>query len=147
MSLQDTLTADMKAAMKAREKTKLTTIRMLLAAVKNEAIANRADLTEQQELTLLAREAKRRRESIEAYDNAERADLADKERAELVIIGAYLPAPLTADEVTVLLKEAIGKTGASSMKDMGKVMGVVMPKLKGRFDGKAVRPLLQALLS
>lgn len=147
MAVLDTLTADMKTAMRARDKERLSTIRLLISELKNEKIRKRSDLTESEEIDVLAREAKRRAESVEAYEKGGRQDLSEKEQAELVIIKEYLPQQLTPDEVLDMLKATIAEVGASSMSDMGKVMGKVMPKLRGRFPGKEVRPLLQTLLS
>lgn len=146
MALLDTLTGDMKAAMKARESGRLQTIRMLIASIKNERIKKGDDLDEAEEIDLLAREAKRRRESIDAYEKAEREDLAQIERDELVVIEGYLPQQLEEDEVRELIRQAIADTGAESNKDMGKVMGRVMPQLRGRFDGKAAKDLVMAEL-
>lgn len=146
MSLLDTLTGDMKAALKARESGRLTTIRMLIAGLKYERIAKGADLVEADEIDFLAREAKRRRESIDAYEKAGREDLAEVERNDLAVIEAYLPQPLTADEVRALIRQAIADTGATSKKDMGAVMGRVMPALRGRFDGKAAKDLVMEAL-
>ena len=146
MSLLDTLTGDMKAALKARESHRLQTIRMLMAALKNERIKAGGELEEKDEIDLLAREAKRRRESIEAYEKAEREDLAVIERADLEVIEAYLPKPLTEDEVNALIAAAIADLGATSKKDMGAVMSAVMPALRGRFDGKDAKALVMAAL-
>lgn len=146
MSLLETLTGDMKAALKARESARLGTIRMLLAALKNEQISQRGELDEATEIDFLAREAKRRRESIDAYVEAGREELAETERQELVVIEGYLPQPLTDDEVRAMIAEAIAETGASSPKDMGAVMGKVMPALRGRYDGKAAKDLVMAAL-
>jgi len=137
----------MKTAMRARDKERLSTIRLLISELKNQGIKKRAELTESEEIDVLAREAKRRAESVDAYEKGGRQDLAEKEKAELVIIKEYLPQQLTADAVLDMLKETVAEVGASSMSDMGKVMGKVMPKLRGRFPGKEVRPLLQTLLS
>lgn len=146
MSLLERLTADMKAAMKAREAERLTTIRMLMSALKNQQIELRRDLTSDEELSFLATEAKKRRESIEAYDAAGATDRADGERAELAIIEGYLPEALSPDEVREILRELIASTGASSRRDAGRVMGPAMKKLVGRFPGKDVKPLLDELL-
>jgi uncharacterized protein YqeY len=145
-SLEEQLTTDMKAAMKARDKERLGTVRLLLSAVRYESLAKRRDLTEDEGLSILTREAKRRRESIEAFEKGDRPDLAAQEAAELVIIGEYLPDQLTPDEVREIVKQAISDTGASSKRDFGRVMGAVMPKLKGRFPGKEVKPILDSLL-
>ena len=146
MALLDTLKTDMKTAMKAREKERLGVIRMLISDLKNMLI-DKAELSEADELSFLSTQAKKRRQSIEEYEKANRADLADIERAELAIIQTYLPAPLSEDEVRKIIAAAIEATGAASPSDMGKVMGKVMPQVKGRFDGAAVRPLVQAALA
>lgn len=146
MALLDTLKTDMKTAMKAREKERLGVIRMLISDLKNMLI-DKAELSEADELSFLSTQAKKRRQSIEEYEKANRADLADIERAELAIIQTYLPAPLSEDEVREIIAAAIEATGAASPSDMGKVMGKVMPQVKGRFDGAAVRPLVQAALA
>jgi len=146
MSIIEQLTQDMKTAMKAREKEKLITIRGLMAALKNQVINKKRDLNEQEEIEILAREAKRRNESIEAYEKGGRDDLVAKEKAELEVISTYLPEQLSPAEVTEMLKQVVDEVGATSMRDMGKVMGKIMPQLKGRFPGKEVRPLLQAIL-
>lgn len=146
MALLDTLKTDMKTAMKAREKERLGVIRMLISDLKNMLI-DKAELSEADELSFLSTQAKKRRQSIDEYEKANRADLADIERAELAIIQTYLPAPLSEDEVREIIAAAIEATGAASPSDMGKVMGKVMPQVKGRFDGAAVRPLVQAALA
>ena len=147
MSLQATITQDMKAAMKAREKMRLSTLRMLLSDLKNMRIQLQRDLTEAEEVSFLTTQAKQRQESIEAYDEAGREELAAREREELVVIKAYLPQQLTEDEAKALVIAAIAEVGATSKKEFGKVMRVVMPKLKGRFPGKGVKPLVESQLS
>jgi len=146
VSLTEELTTDLKDAMKARDKLKVSTIRMLMADLKNDSIAKKGELTEAEELTVLARQAKRRQESIEAFRGAGRDELADKEAAELRIIELYLPKQLGADEVEEMAREVIAAVGATSKKDMGQVMGQLMPRLKGRFPGKEVRPIVERLL-
>ena len=146
MSITEQLTLDMKAAMRAREKARLSTIRMVLSALKNEVIKLKRDLNAEEELDIVAREAKRRNESIEAYEKGGREDLVEKERAELEIISSYLPEQLSPDEVSDMLRQIVADVGATSMRDMGKVMGEIMPQIKGRFPGKEVRPLLQSIL-
>jgi uncharacterized protein len=145
MSLLDTLTADMKAAMKARDKDRLQTIRMLISGVKN-VLIDKPSFSESDEVDYLSTEAKKRRQSIEAYEQAGREDLAEVERAELVVIEQYLPQQLGEDEVRTIVAEAIASTGASGASDLGKVMGAIMPQIKGRFDGAKVRPIVQDLL-
>jgi uncharacterized protein YqeY len=145
MSLLDTLTADMKAAMKARDKERLQTIRMLISGVKN-VLIDKPSFSESDEVDYLSTEAKKRRQSIEAYEQAGREDLAEVERAELLVIEQYLPQQLGEDEVRTIVAEAIASTGASGASDLGKVMGAIMPQIKGRFDGAKVRPIVQDLL-
>lgn len=146
MSLTDQLQADMKVAMKARDKLRLSTIRMILTDLKNEQIERRRELDEAEELAVLDRQARRRRESIKAYRDGGRPDLADSEAAELEIIKAYLPKPLTAEEVESMVKAIIDEVGATSKRDFGKVMKTIMPKVKGRFPGKEVQPIVNRLL-
>lgn len=146
MALADQLKTDMKEAMKARDKARLSTVRMLMAAVKNATIEKGGDLSEDDELSLLASQAKRRRESIKAYDEGGREDLAKQERAELAVIETYLPQQLSKEEVEAIAKEVVAEVGATSKRDMGKVMGKLMPKLKGRFPGKQVGSIVNALL-
>lgn len=146
MALIDTLNADVKVAMKGGDKVRLSTVRMLIAAIRNERIALGADLSADQELQLLATQAKRCRESITLYTQGEREDLAAQEAAELVVIEGYLPEQLTEDDVRAMVVEIMAATGAESMRDMGKVMGQLMPKLKGRFDGKLAKGVVQSAL-
>lgn len=137
---------DMKTAMKAREKVKLGTIRMLISALKNKAIDLRADLTEEDVIAVLTSEGKKRRDSIELYRKGEREDLAEIEEVELALILTYLPKQLTDEEVAVMVDEVIAQTGASAKSDMGKVMGAMMPKVKGLYDGKKVKTLVMSKL-
>ena len=143
--LLETLQNDMKTAMKARDKVRLDAVRLLISALKY-ILVDKKDLTEQDEIAFLASEAKKRRESIEAYEKAQREDLASKERAELAVIEGYLPQQLGPDEVREIVRAAIAETGAASKKDFAKVMKVIMPKLQGRFPGKDVRPLVDEQL-
>lgn len=140
------LKTDMKSAMKSREKLRLQTIRSLLASLKNAQIAKQGELSEDDVLGVLSTEAKKRRESQEAFAQAGRTDLAEQESAELKVIQDYLPAQLTDAEVNEMIDETIAQTGASSKADMGKVMGWLMPQLKGRFDGSRVKDLVLAKL-
>lgn len=145
--LAETLKTDMKAAMKARDQARLTTIRMLISALKNEEIALRRPLTPDEEVALLASQAKRRRESITAFEDAGRTEMAAQEREELAVLEGYLPAQLTADEVRDLARSVVEELGATEPSDMGKVMGKLMPQLKGRFPGADVRPIVQGILT
>ncbi len=142
MSLLDTLKTDMKASMKAREAAKLGVVRMLIAGLQKQQIDQQRELTEADEVDFVARECKKRKESITAFEKGGREDLAQVERDELVIIGAYLPEQMTEEQVLELIDQAIADTGASTPKDMGKVMGRIMKPLRGKFDGKATKDLV-----
>ncbi len=146
MSLFERLTEDMKTAMKAGEKERLSTIRLLRGYIKNQAIDKRRDLTEEEELAVLSSAAKKRRESIQAYKDAGRHDLADKESRELEVIQQYLPQPLSHEELDKIVDAVIAQTGAQTIKDMGKVMSAVMQEVKGRADGKEINALVRAKL-
>ncbi|RST73864.1 GatB/YqeY domain-containing protein [Siminovitchia acidinfaciens] len=148
MNLLDRLNEDMKQAMKSKEKEKLSVIRMLKAALQNEAIKQgNKQLSEDEELTVLSREVKQRKDSLHEFEKAGREDLAQKVREELSIISYYMPEQLSDDEVEELVRKAIADTGASTKADMGKVMGALMPKVKGKADGTLVSKLVQRHLS
>lgn len=147
MSILERLTEEMKEAMKAGEKERLSTIRLLRGQLKDAEINKRAALTDDEELTVLNNAAKKRKESIEAFTAAGRTDLADKEKAELTVIQTYLPLPLSAEEVEAIVNEAIAAAGGQTIKDLGKVMPLVTAKTKGRADGKAVSDLVRKKLS
>ncbi|HSW69791.1 MAG TPA: GatB/YqeY domain-containing protein [Gammaproteobacteria bacterium] len=125
---------DMKNAMRGQEKDRLSAIRLILAALKQREVDERIELSDEQVLTVLDKMLKQRRESISQYKAANRQDLVDKEAAEVQVIQAYLPAQLSAEEIDQLISEAISETGASSAKDMGKVMGLLKSKVQGRAD-------------
>jgi len=146
MDLKETLTDDYKQAMKDRDKLKVSTIRMVLAGVKNEEIAKRGELTEEEFLTVLAREARKRKESIEEFGKGGRQDLVEKEERELSIIESYLPEQLSEDEVRDIIDRTIQEVGATSAGDLGKVMGKLMPLLKGKADGKKVNQMVRERL-
>ncbi len=137
----------MKVAMKAKNKAKLKTIRMLKASLQNEKLAKQDDLTEQEELDILAREKKQRLDSLQEFKQAGRDDLVDEVEEELAIVAEYLPEPLSDDEVKEIVQSVIDSVNASGMQDMGKVMGAVMPKVKGRADGNFVSEVVKAKLS
>ena len=147
MTLQDRLNDDLKRALRSREELRKTTIRMLLSAMHNQQIQNRAPLDPQQELSVVDREAKVRREGVDEYTKLDRSDLVEKNLAELAIIQEYLPSQLSEEELQGVVRDAIAGTNASSPADMGRVMGVVSPQVKGRADGKAVSQLVRRLLS
>jgi len=134
MTLKERITEDMKTAMRAGEKDRLATIRLVLAAVKQIEVDERIVLDEARMLTVLEKMVKQRKESIAQFESGGRADLVAKEAAELAVIQTYLPAQLSDAELDALIAEAIASTGAASVKDMGKVMGVVKAKAAGRAD-------------
>ncbi|MBS4194730.1 GatB/YqeY domain-containing protein [Lederbergia citri] len=148
MGLLERLNEDMKQAMKNKEKEKLSVIRMLKAALQNESIKlGKQQLSEEEELTVLSREVKQRKDSLHEFQKADRDDLADKVQNELGFVEKYMPPQLSEEEVEVLVKEAISETGAASKADMGKVMGILMPKVKGKADGSLVSKLVGRYLS
>lgn len=140
MSLKERLRADMTAAMKARDELRTGTLRMALTAVTNEEVAGKAarTLSDDEVITVLGREAKKRREAAEAFDGAGRAELAEKERAEGKVLEEYLPAQLGDDELAAIVSEALASTGASGPQAMGQVMKVVQPQIAGRAEGGRV---------
>lgn len=142
-----TMQEDMKTAMRARDSERLGAIRLLISSIKNKKIDLRRDLTEEEILEVLATESKKRRESAEAYRNGDRLELAEKEEFELTVIANYLPEPLTDDEVNAMIDAAIADSGATTKRDMGKVMGQVMPQTKGRFDGSKIKDMVMAKLA
>lgn len=144
--LKDRLTGDVKIALKAGDKARLLTLRMMLAAVKQVEVDTRAQLNDAAIITILTKMVSQRRDSISQFDAAGRIDLADKERAELTIVEAYLPSPLSADEIAALVNAAIAKLGATQIKDMGKVMNELRPELIGRADIAAVSATVKARL-
>jgi len=146
MSLSDRLNDDMKQAMKDQNKFRLSVLRMIRSSVKNAEIERRRPLDDQEVLEILNRELKQRRESLQEVEKAGRQDLADSLTAEIEIISEYMPKPLSEQELEDIVKATIQEVGASSKSDMGKVMGALMPKVKGRADGKLVNQLVQKLL-
>ncbi|OOR60661.1 hypothetical protein BGP34_01770 [Bacillus mycoides] len=146
MSLLGRLNDDMKQAMKNKQKEKLTVIRMVKAALQNEGIKLQHTLTEEEELTVLAREVKQYKDSLLEFKKAGREDLVDKLQSEIQILSAYLPEQLTEEELADIIKQVISEVGATSKADMGKVMTAVMPKVKGKTDGSLVNKLVIQLL-
>ena len=147
MSMNDQVGADIATAMKARDASRLSALRMLKAAVMNKGVEKGRDLDDAEVLQVVAALVKQRRDSIEQFTNAGRTDLVEKETAELTVLQAYLPAAATPEEINAAVAEAIAETGASSPKDMGKVMKAVMPKLAGKnADGKAVNEAVRRTL-
>jgi len=147
MSLKQQILDDTKTAMKAKDMDRVNTLRFLTSAIKNKEIEVRPnELTDEDVLSVLRKSVKQRQDSIEQYKAAQRADLADKENAELQIIESYLPQQLSTDVIERFVKEAIAEVGASSMKDMGGVMKVVMAKTQGAADNKIVSELVKKSL-
>jgi len=144
--LAEAIKADTIKAMKAKEKLRVDTLRMVTAAIQNKKIEKREELSEDEVLSVLMTLSKQRKDSIEQFTKGGRDDLADKETAELAIIQGYLPAQLGEDEVREVVKEVIAATGATSPGDMGKVMGQVMGRLKGKADGKMINAMVRELL-
>lgn len=147
MSLSDTIMNDMKQAMKNRDKTKLTTIRMIKSALMNEKIKAGHELSHDEELTVLNREKKQREESIAEYKKGNREDLVKETEAELAIVESYLPKQLSKDELAKIVQQTISEVGATSKADFGKVMKNLMPKIKGRADGKIASASVREFLN
>jgi uncharacterized protein len=147
VSLTEQLQADMKTAMRDGDALRRDTLRMVIAAAQNAAKEKRAPLTDEEALEVVGREVKKRRESVAAYQGAGREDLAAKETAEIEILAPYLPEQLGEDEVRALAREAVAACGASTPKDMGRVMSVLMPQVKGRADGKLVSAIVNEELA
>ena len=151
MSLKDRISEDIKTAMKAKDKLRLETVRSIKKVIIEEESTARGkgqeSLTEEAELAILTRLAKQRKDAIAQYTDADRADLAEKEAAELAIIEEYLPEQVSDEEIEAVIDGLMAKTGASSAKDMGKVMGPAMKELKGRADGAKVQAMVKSKLA
>jgi uncharacterized protein YqeY len=146
MALKATLKTDLAAAAKAQDKLRLSTLRMLLAAVQNREIDARRELTDPELLDTVGKLIKQRHDAIEQFRAGGRSDLVEKEEAEVRILSSYLPAPLGPAELAAKVDEAIAKAGATSPRDMGKVMKLLLPEIAGRADGKAASQLVQERL-
>ena len=146
MSIKDRIQQDMKDAVRAKDKARLGTIRLILAAIKQREVDERIELDDEQVIVVLDKMAKQRRESISQFEQASRDDLIAQENFELGIIQPYLPEALGEDELNALIDAAMAATGASSIKDMGKVMGQLKPKIQGRADMGAVSALIKSRL-
>ena len=145
--LKAKLTEDMKTAMRGGDKDRLQTIRLILSAVKQQEVDTRKEQSDDDIIASLTKMQKQRRESITQFKKADRQDLVDKEQQELVVISEYLPAALGDDEIEKLIAQAMTESGASSIKDMGKVMGILKPKLAGRADMGAVSAKIKSALA
>ena len=149
MALKEKLQNDLTEAMRARDEVRSSTIRMVLTAIKNEEVSGKEarDLSDAEVITVLSREAKKRREAAEAFEQAGAADRAANEKAEGVIIAEYLPAQLSESEIKELIAAAIAEAGATGPQQMGQVMKLIQPKIAGRADGGIVSSLVKAALS
>ncbi len=146
MSLKEKITEDMKAAMRAKESEKLATIRLLTAAIKQREVDERIELTDDQVLAVIEKMIKQRKDSITQFEAGGRQDLADIEKAEMAVLSAYMPAQMSDAEVQAEVQAAVAQVGAAGPQDMGKVMGVLKPKLAGRADMTAVSAMVKAAL-
>ncbi|MCM0598729.1 GatB/YqeY domain-containing protein [Periweissella fabalis] len=146
MSVLAQLTEDMKTAMKAKDKETLSTVRMLKSAIQNEQINAGHDLNDEEELTIIAREMKQRRDSMAEFKAAGREDLVAQLEAEIAVVTKYMPAQMSEAEIKQIVADTIAEVGATSKADFGKVMGALMPKVKGKADGKIVNETVKALL-
>jgi uncharacterized protein len=147
MSLLDRLNQDMKQAMKNKDKEKLSVIRMVKSSLQNEAIKLGNVLSEDEELQVLTREMKQRKDSLQEFEKAGRDDLVKNLEQEIVVLNDYMPAQMSEEELKSVIQETIEQTGAASKADMGKVMGAIMPKVRGKAEGTMVNRLVQQLLS
>jgi uncharacterized protein YqeY len=147
MTLKERITEDMKAAMRAKETARLSTVRLLLSAMKQKEVDERVELTDADVLSIIEKMVKQRRESIAQFEKANRQDLAAAEKFEIDVLSAYLPKQMSDAEVEQAVAAGIAEAGASAMKDMGKVMALLKPRLAGKADMAKVSSLLKARLS
>lgn len=147
MTLKAQISEDMKSAMRAKDSTRLGTIRLLQAAIKQREVDERIELSDADVIGAIEKMLKQRRDSITAYESANRTDLADIEKAEVVVLQTYLPKQLTDDEVATLLEQVVADTGAVDMKDMGKVMAAIKPLVAGKADMAKISGLIKSRLA
>ena len=147
MSMKTQLTDAMKDAMRARDKPRLSAIRLMLSEVKRIEVDERIEISDERLIAILDKMIKQRRDSITQYEAAGRQELADIEIGEISVIQEFLPVALTEEEISIMIAAAIGATGAESMRDMGKVMGILKPQIQGRADGGAVSGLVKSALN
>jgi uncharacterized protein YqeY len=145
--LQVQIASELLTALKSRDALRVSTLRLLISAWRYKEVEKKRNLTEVEQVEVIQTEAKKRKEAVEAFSQGGRTELAAKEKAEFEILNAYLPKALTDEEVEALVRQAITSSGAQSVKDMGRVMGVLMPQIKGRADGKHVQQLVQKHLA
>lgn len=146
MTLKEQLQEDLKTAMKAKDQLKLSVIRLAKAAIMNQEIARGHELQDQEVIEVLAKEMKQRNDSIPEYEKANRNDIVETLKQEMKILEGYLPAQMSEAEVRQIVQETIAEIGATSKKEMGKVMAALMPKTKGRADGKLVNQIVNSIL-
>ncbi|MBM3238508.1 GatB/YqeY domain-containing protein [Candidatus Poribacteria bacterium] len=146
MTLKERIMEDMKQAMKAKDKSTLEAIRMLRSALRNREIEKQAELDDDGVIQVLANQIKKRKESIEQFRDAGRMDLVEREEKQLQALEIYMPQKLSLEEIKRLVDEVVAETGASSMRDMGKVMSAIMPRLQGKADGKEVNQMVREKL-
>ena len=144
--LRETLDSDLKDAMRNKEALRRTVLRTMLSEIRNAEINSQTTLDDEGIISVLTKQVQQRKDSVEAYIAADRQDLVDKETEEINIISVYLPDQLPPEEIEGIIKAAILETGASSLSDMGKVMGFVMPQVRGRADGKIVNTIVTEIL-
>lgn len=146
MSLIDKINEDFITAMKAKDEGQVSVLRLLKSALQNAKIAEQKELSDDDVIKVVQKEIKQRKDSIATYETGGRAELADKEKAEIEILSVYMPAQLSDEELTAIVKSAIEETGATGMADMGKIMGKVMPQVAGKADGNQVSAKVKELL-
>jgi len=147
MSIRQTISDDMKTFMRAKDSARLGAIRLLQAAIKQKEVDERIELNDDQIFSVIQKMLKQRKDSIEAYQKASRQDLIDQEQLEIEVLSKYMPEPLSEEEINQYIEEAVASTGASDMKDMGKVVGVLKSKVAGRADMAEVSKLVRQKLS
>jgi hypothetical protein len=147
MGLLEKITDDMKKAMKNKNKDRMQVLRLLRSDLKKAKIDKKGEFTEEDAMNVITKAAKNRKESIESYKKGDREDLVEAEQKELEVIEEYLPEQMSDEEIKGLVDEVIEETGASSMQDIGKVMGSIMPKVKGKADGSKVQAIVRSKLS
>ena len=147
MSIRQTISDDMKTFMRAKDSARLGVIRLLQAAIKQKEVDDRIELNDDQIFSVIQKMLKQRKDSIEAYQKASRQDLIDQEQLEIEVLSKYMPEPLSEEEINQYIEEAIATTGASDMKDMGKVVGILKSKVAGRADMAEVSKLVRQKLS
>ncbi|KAF0193835.1 MAG: hypothetical protein FD169_2215 [Bacillota bacterium] len=146
MEIKKRLEEDIKTAMRAKDAARLSTLRLVKAAIKNAEVAKLAELIDDEVIIILSREIKQRKETIPDFARGKRPDLVEKSEQEIAYISAYLPVPLSTEELEAIIAAAIKEVSATGLKDQGKVMGIVSPRVKGRADGKEVSQRVRTLL-